>query len=103
MSDLAIKLHYLKAKGLQHNLLQLETIGLPNEMKLMEVNIGVDAALYAGRISPFVTGSLSASHIAEDMGPFTLVHINPASTNPFSDEDPPEYGPKVHGMGGPRS
>lgn len=103
MSDLAMKLHYFAAKGLQFNLLQLATIGLENETKLLETEIAVELALYASSISPFVTGSLSASHIVSDMGDFSLVHINPTAVNPFSDEDPYQYGPKVHAMGGHRA
>lgn len=103
MSDLRVTTHYLDATWEQHRLLQLATVGLDSEIKLTEVEVAVDLALYAADISPFRTGSLSASHIATDMGPFTLVHINPDATNPFSDENPPEYGPKVHAMGGHRA
>lgn len=103
MSDLAMIINYLDLKATQLDLLQLATIGLVDNVKLLETDVAVDLALYASDISPFVTGSLSASHIAEDMGDFTLVHISETAVNPFSLEDPHEYGPKVHAMGGHRA
>ena len=103
MTDFAIVAHYLDLKAAQLDLLQLATIGLVDEVKHLETDVAVDLALYASDISPFVTGSLSASHIVTDMGDSSLVHISETAVNPFSLEDPHEYGPKVHAMGGHRA
>lgn len=63
------------------------------------VAMALEAAQFAMEISPWVTGSLATSHIVEDEGNPAFVRLDPSSVNPFSDENPPEYGPKVHAFG----
>lgn len=95
--------HYLKLKSFQFDMLSLALTGFEDETIQLEKSVAVDLALYASHISPFVTGSLSASHIVSEMGDYSLVHISQHTTNPWSDEDPWQYGPKVHAMGGQRA
>lgn len=101
--EVDILAHYLDMKKLQFEMLMLARDGVEDEATLLEKDIAIDLALYASSISPFVTGSLSASHTVSEMGDFSLVHISEHTTNPFSDEDPWQYGPEVHAMGGHRA
>ena len=70
-----------------------------DEVHQTAVAMGIEAVQYAMEISPWLTGSLATSHILVDEGNPVFVRIDPSSVNPFSDENPPEYGPKVHRMG----
>ena len=98
-----VTIHFLKMRQLQNDLLMMATVGLENEVKLVETEIAIDLALYARDISPYLTGSLSSSHTVTDKGEYSLVHINPATTNPFSELDPWQYGPLVHARDDGRS
>ncbi len=102
-SFLDVTINYLQMKQAQFSLIQLNSVGLGSELELFEYEVAEDAAIYASDISPFVSGSLSASHIVTPFGRFTLVHIDETAVNPFSPENPHEYGPEVHAMGGHRA
>lgn len=71
-----------------------------DEAKKAEVGTAAAAADLAVVYSPFVTGALASSHAVFASNTETYVAIAPDSVNPFSDEDPPQYGPEVHNMGG---
>ncbi len=71
-----------------------------DEAKKAEVAVAAAAADLAVVYSPFVTGSLASSHAVFADATETYVAIAPDAVNPFSDEDPPQYGPDVHNMGG---
>ena len=71
-----------------------------DEGKQAEVEIAEQVADLAVVYSPFVTGSLASSHAVFADGNETYVAIAPDAVNPWSDENPPEYGPDVHNMGG---
>jgi hypothetical protein len=70
------------------------------EAKQAEVAIAGEIADIAPDYSPFVTGSLASSHAVFVEGDETFVAIAPGAVNPFSAENPPQYGPEVHEMGG---
>ena len=71
-----------------------------DEAREAEVSLATEVADLAVVYSPFVTGSLASSHAVFADGSETYVAIAPGAVNPYSDEKPPEYGPKVHDMGG---
>lgn len=71
-----------------------------DEGKQAEVEIAEQVADLAVVYSPFVTGSLASSHAVFADGNETYVAIAPDAVNPWSDENPPQYGPDVHNMGG---
>lgn len=71
----------------------------PSTAKEAEIAMAAEAALYAAEITPWQSGALATSHVVVSTSDETYVHINPTAVNPSSDEDPPEYGPKVHKMG----
>lgn len=71
-----------------------------DESKQAEVEIAEQVADLAVVYSPFVTGSLASSHAVFADGNETYVAIAPDAVNPWSDENPPQYGPDVHNMGG---
>ena len=68
--------------------------------KLAAVEMGEVAQDIAWKETPFVTGSWASSWAVIVQGDETFLGIAPTATNPSSDENPPEYGPKVHAMGG---
>ncbi len=70
-----------------------------NAARQTAVAMAIEAAQFAMELSPWVTGSLATAHIVEDEGNPAFVRLDPSSVNPFSDEDPPQYGPKVHAFG----
>lgn len=72
-------------------------------IKKMEAELAAEALAYARSITPVVTGSLAASHMLTVAGDYTDIHINPAAINPYSDENPPTYGPKVHALSADRA
>lgn len=65
------------------------------EVKMGEVGQG-----FALTHTPVVTGSWASSWAVFVEGDRTFMTIAPTAVNPYSDENPPEYGPDVHGMGG---
>ena len=72
-----------------------------DEAKQAEVSIAGQVADLASLVySPVVSGSLASSHAVFAEGGETYVAIAPQAVNPWSDENPPEYGPQVHAMGG---
>lgn len=71
-----------------------------DEARQAEYVIGEQVADLAVVYSPFITGSLASSHALFADTEETYVAIAPDAVNPWSDENPPEYGPKVHNMGG---
>ncbi len=71
-----------------------------NELRETEVFIGELLTVAAGEHTPISSGILAVSHAVFQEGSETFVMIAPDSVNPYSDENPPEYGPKVHAMGG---
>ena len=74
--------------------------GNSDEAKQAEVEIAGQVADIAPHFTPFVTGSLASSHAVFTDDAETFVAIAPGAVNPFSDENPPQYGPQVHAMGG---
>lgn len=100
-----IALHRFReqAAKVQGDLVQLAQLGAAGELKKLEAEMAADALYYARSITPVKTGALQRSHIITVLAAHTLVHINPDAVNPFSPEDPPEYGPKVHARGGHRA
>ena len=70
------------------------------EAKRAEIALGGQVANIAPDYSPWATGSLASSHALFVEGDDTFVAIEPGAVNPWSDENPPEYGPEVHDMGG---
>ena len=65
-----------------------------------EVRMGEVAQGYALTHTPVATGSWASSWAVFVEGDNTFLTIAPTAVNPYSDENPPEYGPKVHQMGG---
>ncbi len=76
------------------------TAASSNELRETEVFIGELLAVAAGEHTPISSGILAISHAVFQEGSETFVMIAPDSVNPYSDENPSEYGPKVHSMGG---
>lgn len=70
------------------------------EVKETEVAMGELALELVGPLTPWVSGSLASSHAIFTSDEYTILMINPAAVNPYSPENPPEYGPEIHAMGG---
>lgn len=79
----------------QIELIQVAVTGAQG-IKRMEAELAEMGLEYARSITPVVTGSLQASHMITVFGDHSLIHINPSAVNPYSLENPPTYGPKVH-------
>ena len=71
-----------------------------NMLREAEVEMGETAQALALNNTPVVSGSWASSWAVFVEGDETFLTIAPTAVNPYSDENPPEYGPKVHGMGG---
>ena len=71
-----------------------------SESKQAEVEIAGQVADIAPFYTPIVSGSLASAHAVFVDADETYVAIDPSAGNPWSDEKPSEYGPKVHAMGG---
>jgi hypothetical protein len=70
------------------------------ETRQAELEIAEEVEAIAPSYTPVISGSLASSHAVFVTGEETFVAINPGATNPWSDENPPQYGPEVHDMGG---
>lgn len=68
--------------------------------KLAEVEMGITARGFAWDNTPVVSGSWANAWAVMREGDETFLGIPPTAVNPYSDENPPEYAPKVHTMGG---
>lgn len=71
-----------------------------NVEKEAAVEMGIAAEAYAWNNTPVVTGSWASSWTVIIEGDEVFLTIAPTAVNPYSDENPPEYAPKVHEMGG---
>lgn len=71
-----------------------------SESKQAEVEVAGEVADIAPFYTPIVSGSLASAHAVFVDADETYVAISPSAGNPWSDEKPSEYGPKVHDMGG---
>jgi len=67
--------------------------------KKTEMDMAVAATLFASSLTPVRSGSLATSHEVIQTHE-TYVHISLSAVNPFSPENPAEYGPDIHAMGG---
>lgn len=65
-----------------------------------EHEMGQVAVAIAWHNTPVVTGAWASSWAVFVEGDKTFMTIAPTAVNPHSDENPPQYGPKVHAMGG---
>ena len=100
MIDLRIAWEETKALTASLNEAARATAAGSDELRQTEVVIGEYLAIAAGEYTPISSGILAVSHAVFQEGDETYVTIAPDAVNPFSDEDPPEYGRKVHAMGG---
>lgn len=66
----------------------------------LEFEVAEAVADIAPLLTPVITGSLASSHTPYQGDEGAYVTINTEAINPESDEDPWQYGPKVHEMGG---
>jgi hypothetical protein len=71
-----------------------------DEARQVEEHMGELAADAAAFESPVWSGTLSRSHAVYVEPDATYVAIDPGIKNPFSPEDPHQYGPEIHAMGG---
>ncbi len=70
------------------------------ELKRAEVAIAEEAAEIAGPLTPFVSGSWASAWAVFTTPEVSYVAIAPEAKNILSPEDPWQYGPDVHAMGG---
>ena len=83
------------------NLTELAQLTASGDMlRTAEVKMGEMAEGFAQAYTPWITGSWASSWAVMIQGDTTFLGIAPNAINPYSDENPPEYGPKVHNMGG---
>jgi hypothetical protein len=71
-----------------------------NLLREAEQEMGEVAVAIAWHNTPVVTGAWASSWAVFVEDDETFMTIAPTAVNPYSDEDPPQYGPKVHAMGG---
>lgn len=101
--DLNEIMRYREAIGIAQVELIQAAVGGATGIRKLEAEMAAEALAYARSITPVVTGSLAASHMVTVFGDYSEVHINPAAVNPYSDENPPTYGPKVHDLSADRA
>lgn len=65
-----------------------------------ELAIAYAAREVAHPLTPIVTGSWRSAWAVVSEPSVAIMGVDPGATNPLSDEDPIEYAPEVHEMGG---
>ncbi len=66
----------------------------------MELLAAIELKQAASENTPIVSGSLASAHTAWHDNIVGIVEISQHAVNPLSDQDPWQYGPWVHSLGG---